>query len=72
MMSLEEIEAAIERLPPQDFQRLCDWIAEQDQKSVRPTEHPQRIGAAAGEFVIPESFWEPLPEELLDAFEGRS
>jgi antitoxin (DNA-binding transcriptional repressor) of toxin-antitoxin stability system len=29
------------------------------------------VGLAAGEFVVPDSFDDPLPSELLDAFEGR-
>ena len=27
-----------------------------------------RIGVAKGEFVIPDSFFEPLPDEILKAF----
>jgi hypothetical protein len=29
------------------------------------------MGLCAGDFVVPENFDAPLPEELLDAFEGR-
>jgi antitoxin (DNA-binding transcriptional repressor) of toxin-antitoxin stability system len=29
------------------------------------------IGLCAGDFTVPENFDAPLPEELLDAFEGR-
>jgi antitoxin (DNA-binding transcriptional repressor) of toxin-antitoxin stability system len=29
------------------------------------------IGLAAGEFVVPDDFDEPLPDEILDEFEGR-
>jgi antitoxin (DNA-binding transcriptional repressor) of toxin-antitoxin stability system len=29
-----------------------------------------RIGVAKGEFVIPDSFFEPLPDEILKAFSG--
>jgi antitoxin (DNA-binding transcriptional repressor) of toxin-antitoxin stability system len=29
------------------------------------------IGLAAGEFVVPDDFDDPLPDELLDAFEGK-
>ncbi len=31
---------------------------------------PRPLGLAAGTFAIPESFFEPLSEDLLDAFEG--
>lgn len=27
-----------------------------------------RIGAARGQFVVPDSFFEPLPEQILDGF----
>jgi antitoxin (DNA-binding transcriptional repressor) of toxin-antitoxin stability system len=30
-----------------------------------------RIGAAKGEFVVPDAFFEPLPDEILKAFSGR-
>ena len=32
---------------------------------------PRRIGLAKGVFTVPRSFFEPLPEELFDAFQGR-
>jgi antitoxin (DNA-binding transcriptional repressor) of toxin-antitoxin stability system len=32
--------------------------------------HPRPIGLAKGRFTVPRSFFEPLPEELLRAFEG--
>jgi hypothetical protein len=30
-----------------------------------------RIGVAKGEFEAPDSFFEPLPDELLKAFRGE-
>jgi len=30
-----------------------------------------RLGVAKGEFSVPESFFEPLPDELLKAFGGQ-
>jgi antitoxin (DNA-binding transcriptional repressor) of toxin-antitoxin stability system len=42
---------------------------------IRPIPKPSRkkpiLGSAAGTFVIPQGFFEPLPGNLLDAFEGR-
>ncbi len=32
---------------------------------------PRPIGLAAGEFVVPDDFDAPLPDDLLRAFEGR-
>lgn len=33
--------------------------------------HPRPAGLRAGEFTVPDSFDEPLPEEVLRGFEGR-
>jgi len=30
------------------------------------------VGLAKGEFEVPPTFFEPLPEQELDAFEGRN
>ena len=32
---------------------------------------PRPFGGAAGRFTLPESFFEPLPDDVLDAFEGK-
>jgi antitoxin (DNA-binding transcriptional repressor) of toxin-antitoxin stability system len=32
---------------------------------------PRRLGLAAGEFVVEEQFFEPLPDNILDGFEGK-
>ena len=38
-----------------------------------PPLHPAKrpIGLAEGQFVVPADFNDPLPDELLDAFEGK-
>ena len=36
----------------------------------RPPSQPRPVGIDRG-MVIPDSFFEPLPDDLLDAFEGR-
>lgn len=33
---------------------------------------PRPVGLAKGEITVPEGFFEPLPEELVEAFEGGS
>lgn len=41
---------------------------------IRPmteTDKLRPIGLAAGELVVPDDFDDPLPDDLLDAFEGR-
>lgn len=37
----------------------------------KPPASRRPIGLAAGTFSVPESFFEPLPEELLRAFSGE-
>ncbi|MCA9264810.1 MAG: hypothetical protein KDA60_13215 [Planctomycetales bacterium] len=33
---------------------------------------PRQLGLAKGDFKVDPSFFEPLPEAVLDAFEGKS
>jgi antitoxin (DNA-binding transcriptional repressor) of toxin-antitoxin stability system len=40
-------------------------------RPVTETETLRPVGLAAGEFVVPDDFDAPLPDDLLDAFEGR-
>ncbi len=30
-----------------------------------------RIGAAAGKFEVPDAFFDPFPEEIIEAFSGK-
>lgn len=42
-------------------------------RAVSPERKERRpIGLAKGEFTIPPEFSDPLPEDLLKAFEGKS
>lgn len=36
----------------------------------KPARKP-KIGAAKGKFVVPDSFFEPLPDKILRAFAGK-
>lgn len=63
----------LDRVEKGEFVTLCRRnvpIAE-----IRPLPRPQReerpIGIDRG-MTVPESFFDPLPDELLDAFEGNS
>jgi len=38
----------------------------------RPATRKRPIGFMKGRFTVPPSFFEPLPDEILDAFEGRN
>ena len=37
----------------------------------KPVSKP-RIGVAKGKFKVPDSFFEPLPDEILKAFTGKT
>lgn len=32
---------------------------------------PRKLGTLAGQFHVPDDFDDPLPEDIVDAFEGR-
>ncbi len=37
----------------------------------QPATDPRPVGLAKGEFEVTDSFFEPLPDEVLDAFYGE-
>jgi antitoxin (DNA-binding transcriptional repressor) of toxin-antitoxin stability system len=60
-------------LVPGELQLLCNrnWpVAELGKLRTKEVGQP-RIGTARGEFEIPDSFFEPLPDEILKAFRGN-
>ena len=38
----------------------------------RARSSPRPIGLAQGQFTVPDSFFEPLPDDIIDSFEGGS
>jgi antitoxin (DNA-binding transcriptional repressor) of toxin-antitoxin stability system len=38
---------------------------------VKARTNPRAIGVDKGKFAIPKEFFDPLPSDLLDAFEGK-
>jgi prevent-host-death family protein len=38
---------------------------------VRSKDERRKLGMFRGQFVVPDDFDAPLPEEILDAFEGK-
>lgn len=59
-------------LPPGGTLLLCNRnepvaeIRSLARKSIKP-----KVGAAKGRFTVPDSFFEPLPDSILKAFEGE-
>ena len=78
-INIAEAKAKLSRLIDQlltgeeDLIVLCRRnVAVAELRPVRRTrKKPRPFGFARGEFEIPDSFFEPLPDDLLDAFEGR-
>ncbi len=75
-VTLEEVENG----PAEYLHRVLDGetiVVYQGKRAVaeiRPlaeTDQLRPVGLAEGEFVVPDDFDDPLPEDLLDAFEGR-
>ena len=75
-VSLEEIE----RHPAEYLDRVIEgetvviFQAERPIAEIRPvteTAALRPIGLAKGEFVVPDDFDAPLPDNILDEFEGR-
>ena len=61
------------RLKPGDRLILCNRnrpVAEIRTLRTQPARR-RRLGLARGEFTVPEAFFEPLPDQVLEAFEGR-
>lgn len=38
---------------------------------IEPKKERRKLGTLAGQFRVPEDFDDPLPDDILDAFEGR-
>jgi len=62
----------LSELEPGDVLVLCNRnrpVAEL--RTLKKNARKPRIGVAKGEFTVPDSFFEPLPDELLKAFRGE-
>lgn len=73
-MLQERIIDEIKQIPPDKLAEVYDLVHYFRLGLVYEAETPpmQRpIGLAKGIFQVPDSFFEPLPDEMLDAFEGK-
>jgi hypothetical protein len=67
----------IKQIPTEKLAEVYDLLhyfrlglAGAQQAPARPTQRP--IGLAQGAFEVPASFFEPLPDDLLNALDGRT
>jgi hypothetical protein len=68
------LEKAIQKTSRQGIsveELIGNYLEEYVSQNPQPILSARPIGLAKGKFSIPDSFFEPLPEELLDAFEGK-
>jgi hypothetical protein len=74
-MLQEQLIEEIKQIPIEKLAEVYDLIhyfrlgLAQEKLSSAMEKRP--IGLAKGRFEIPESFFEPLPDDMLDAFEGK-
>jgi hypothetical protein len=75
-MLQEQLIEEIKQIPSDKLEELYDLVhyfrlglAYEKQAQSPVTRRP--IGLAKGTFQVPPTFFEPLPDEILDAFEGE-
>jgi hypothetical protein len=71
MSTVAEIEAAIERLPPEEFRALREWIVSRDASAGRQWS-PEELGAAAERMVAEEdpANADALAKRIVGGFYG--
>ena len=74
-MLQEQLIEEIKQIPPEKLAEVYDLIhyfrLGLAQEKQIPALKKRPIGLAKGRLEIPDSFFEPLPDEMLDAFEGK-
>jgi hypothetical protein len=69
---IEEIKLIPEDKLPEVYDLIHYFRLGLKQESMSPVISAERpIGLAKGLFQIPTAFFDPLPDEMLDAFEGK-
>ncbi|MDM8532707.1 hypothetical protein QUF63_16215 [Anaerolineales bacterium HSG25] len=70
-----EIISVLDLLPVEGIKLLAEFVAFLKTKfdiQEKPTmEQTRPFGLCEGEFVVPDDFDDPLPDDILNAFEGR-
>jgi hypothetical protein len=77
MILQEQIIEEIKQIPNDKLVEVYNLIhyfrlgLNQEKKSHNITAKQRPIGLSKGKFQVPSSFFEPLADEILDAFEGK-
>lgn len=70
--SKELLSRAVDELPPEKVSELVEFARRLCLgKDIPKRANPRILGAYEGKIRILPEFYEPLPDELLDAFEGK-
>jgi len=73
----DQIIEEIKQIPSDKLVEIYDLIhyfrlgVTQEKQSQKITVKQRPIGLSKGKFQVPASFFEPLTDEMLDAFEGK-
>jgi len=77
MILQKQIIEEIKQIPSDKLAEIYDLIhyfrlgVTQEKQSQKVTVKQRPIGLSKGKFQVPPSFFEPLTDEMLDAFEGK-
>ncbi len=77
MILQEQIIEEIKQIPNDKLVEIYDLVhyfrlgVTQEKQSQKITVKQRPIGLSKGKFQVPTSFFEPLTDEMLDAFEGK-
>ena len=71
MTTLEKIEEEASELSPAELLELVKRLVNRLPSPEFPLKKSRPYALAKGLFEVPASFDDPLPEEILDAFEGK-
>ena len=71
--SKEALARAADELPAEKLAELVEFAkALRARGAGQPAGKPRVLGAYEGQIKILPEFYEPLPDDILDAFEGKS
>ncbi|MBV5260325.1 DUF2281 domain-containing protein [Synechococcus moorigangaii CMS01] len=72
MTEREQLIREIEQIPDYLVHKMLEILIEEKHKKFN-IDHPAKLrpfGLCEGEFIVPDDFDEPLPEEILQLFEN--
>ncbi len=67
---LEKVITELKKLPPDQQDAIASRLMD-ELKPITNNKQLRPFGLCAGEFTVAEDFDDPLPEEILNTFEGQ-